>query len=146
VFQAGAPGTDPDARRLDCAQIPHRVRVFSVPYIGTAVPAEGSHDYSLLPTSIANLGCSDVFIVMGYTSIFDPTRGDQYFPSMPFGLGRAPRPAWPPTSSFANPIALAHFARIEAEHPSATTDDWLDVLTDGWSQPILDPLLHDPAR
>ena len=143
VFQAGARGTDPDARRLDCAEIANRVRVFSVPYIGTAVPAEGSHDYSLLPTSIASLGCNDVFIVMGYTSIFDPTRGDQYFPSMPFGLGRAPRPAWPPASSFANPIALAHFVRITQDHPCDTTEQWLDRVTDDWSQPILDPLLYN---
>jgi hypothetical protein len=82
---------------------------------------------------------------MGYTSILDPTRGDQFFPSMPFGLGRAPRPAWPPTSSFANPIALAHFVRIAQDDPAASTDDWLDLLTDGWSQPILDPLLYDPG-
>ena len=89
-----------------------------------------------------DLGCNDVFIVMGYTSIFSPTRGDQYFPSMPFGLGRAPRPAWPPAPSFANPVALAHFVRVADDHPAATTDAWLDLLTDGWSQPILDPLLY----
>ena len=144
VFQAGASGTDPDARRLDCADIANRVRVFSVPYTGTAVPAEGSHDYNLLPKSLSELACNDVFIVMGYTSIFEPTRGDQYFPSMPFGLGRASRPAWPPAPSFANPIALAHFVRVATDAPEASADEQLDLLTDGWSQPILDPLLRDP--
>jgi hypothetical protein len=44
----------------------------------------------------------------------------------------------------ANPIALAHFIRVAADHSSATTAEQLDLLTDGWSQPILDPLLHDP--
>jgi hypothetical protein len=37
------------------------VRVFSVPYIGTAVPPEGSHDYSLLDQSLTALACNDVF-------------------------------------------------------------------------------------
>src|SRR5204863_6170021 len=142
VFQAGATGTDPDGRRLDCADIANRVRVFSVPYTGTAVPAEGSHDYSLLPTSVSELACNDVFIVMGYTSIFSPTRGDDYFPSMPFGLGRAPRPAWPPAPSFANPIALAHFVRVAAGHPLATTPEQLDLYTPASSHAILAPPLQ----
>ena len=146
VFQAGASGVDPDASRLDCADIAHRVRVFSVAYTGTAVPPGGSHDESLLPTSLAQLGCNDIFVVMGYTSIFSPPRGDAYFPSMPFGLGRAPRPSWPPAPSFANPIGLARFVRIAEDHPDESTDDWSLRLTDGWTKPIIDPLLYDPDQ
>lgn len=144
IFQAGATGIDPDARRLDCADIARRLRVFSVPYTGMAVSPEGSHDESLLPAPLAELGCNDVFIVMGYTGIFEPTRGDMYFPSMPFGLGRAPRPSWPPAPSFANPIGLAHFVHIAERHPDESIDQWSARLTDGWTQPIIDPLLHDP--
>jgi len=145
VFQAGASGTDPDEQFLDCADLPRRLRVYSVPYVGTAVPPEGSHDYSLLSRPLAELGCNDVFVVMGYTSIFEPTRGDRYFPSMPFGLGRAPRPSWPPASSFANPVGLAHFLRLAGDHPEERPADWIGRFTAGGTRPIIDPLLYEAS-
>jgi len=143
LFQAGVIGTDADAQLLDCTPIAGRVRVYDVAYAGTAVTTDGSHDYTLLPVNIDDLLCNDVFVVMGYTSVFDPPRRGAYFASMPFGMGLVPSPVWPPAPSFANPIALAHFALLTETYPGESTDAWIDRLTAGRSRSIIDPLLHD---
>jgi hypothetical protein len=146
VFQAGT-GTlanDPAPYLLDCAEIERRLRVYSVGYAETSVPCEGAYDRSLLsPPGWERLACNDVFMVMGYTSIFKPPRAGAFFAYMPYGIGFAPRPAWPVAPSFANPVALAYYFFIAQRDPDAGPDAWLRTLTQDGTKPILDPLLYD---
>jgi hypothetical protein len=143
LFQAGAAANPPDDYLLDCATIPGRIRVYSSSYTGDAVPLGGSHDYALLsPSELAGRDCNDVYMVMGYESIFGVPRA-AYFSTLYLGLGEAPRPTWPPSSSFANPIALAHYICLSKRYPGESATFWMNRLTDSFSKPILDPLLYN---
>ena len=142
LFQAGASASAPEDYLLDCIDIPGRMRVYSAAYVGQDVLSGGSHDYTLLSVSEqAAMGCNDVYMVMGYESIFGEPR-EEHFQSLSLGLGPAPSPAWPPSSSFANPVALSHFIFLSMQYPEHALMFWVDRLTDSWSKPILDPLLH----
>ncbi|MGC4066939.1 MAG: hypothetical protein QM784_20345 [Polyangiaceae bacterium] len=142
IFQAGASATTPEDFILDCADIPGRMRVYSSSYTGYGVPIGGSHDYALLrPRELAAKGCNDLYVVMGYDDILGAPR-PRSFRSLTFGLGPAPRPAWPPAPSFANPVGLAHFIHLSLQYPEETPAWWMSRLTDTWSKPIVDPLLY----
>jgi hypothetical protein len=144
VFQAGKAVSRPDLDVLDCAEIAGRIRAYSLPYTGTAVPCSGSRDLSLLkPELRTRTGCLDIFMVMGYEGLLGPLRPGRYFPFAQLGLGEGLEPAWPPTPSFANPIALAHFLFLVQRRPEQTTAVWLRDFTQGGAKPIWDPLLHD---
>ena len=143
LFQAGASASTPEDYLLDCTDIPGRIRVYTAAFAGYDVLPGGSHDYTLLSApEQAAMGCNDVYMVMGYEGIFGEPR-PEYFQSLSLGLGPAPRPAWPPSSSFANPVALAHFIYLSKRYPDNCWTFWADRLTDSWSKPILDPLLYD---
>jgi hypothetical protein len=104
IFQAGKAVSAPEQDRLDCAALPGRVRVYSVPYAGTEVPCPGTREHAILqPELRARLACLDVLMVMGYTSLLGTIRPGKYFSYTPLGMGEGLRPAWPPTPSFAKP-------------------------------------------
>jgi hypothetical protein len=147
VFQAGAASSSLQDSLLDCSDVPGRVRVYSAGYDGRAVPVGGSHDYSLLSSNEqAAMGCNDVYVVMGYTvdGWMTGVQRDEYFESLGMGCGLGPtsKPTWPPASSFANPVALAHFIYVTEQYPDESAESWLKRFTDSWTKPILDPLLH----
>ncbi len=143
LFQAGAPAASSEDYGLDCADVPGRIRVFSVPYAGSDVRQGGSHDYSLLTDpGRAGMACNDVYMVMGYANLLDMSRAKS-FQSLILGIGPAPRHGWPPTSSFANPVALAHLVCLSLRYPGESAASWAYRLTDSWTKPILDPLLYD---
>jgi hypothetical protein len=52
------------------------------------------------------------------------------------------KPIWPPASSFAAPVALAHFFYLKQQDPAASPQAIADALLRGGKQPILDPLLY----
>ncbi|HEY5959748.1 MAG TPA: hypothetical protein VIV60_24510, partial [Polyangiaceae bacterium] len=90
IFQAGASADVPEDFLLDCTGIPGRIRAYSVAYKGNAVPLGGSHEYSILTTpELSAMACNDVYLVMGYDSIFGVPR-PEYFQSLSLGLGPAP--------------------------------------------------------
>jgi hypothetical protein len=136
---------DPD-HPSDCdSTIPHRLRVGSFFNLTTQIPVDGSGDLSYLGAAEANArACTDIFIDLGYDyGVVNRTERARSLQDTFFGIGWAPM-AWPPTTSFAAPVALAELIWFRDQHKELSSGEaLLDAYTGSGTRPIRDPIQND---
>ena len=140
---------DPDYP-ADCdSTIPNRLRAGSFFDLTTAIPPEGTSDMSYLDAAKANgRACTDAFINLGY-DFGVPNDRDERARALQdtfFGIGWA-QMAWPPTTSFAAPVALAHLIWLQGgQGGTLSAGDLLDAYTGGGARPVQDPVQNETFR
>jgi hypothetical protein len=152
LVQAGinspVPLVENDARYpVDCdPNMVQRLRVADYDNFKADVPVAGSQDTGILSDLERNaLACTDVYLTLGYGTPHYTVREERErsFKSTLLGIGWAPH-VFPPTSSFAAPVALSRLINLEQQQSKIlSASELIQLLTVNGTVKIQDPIQHE---
>ncbi len=132
---------------VDCdSSMTQRLRVADYDNFKADVPPEGSQEMDILSTSERNsLACTDLYLTLGFGTLPYPMREERErsFKGTLLGIGWAPHP-FPPTPSFAAPVALSRLIHLEQQQAELLSAEALiSLLTHQGRVKIQDPIQHE---